>query len=126
MNSFLIVGTSIVNLALISYSLFIYQELKYKIVSKKLLSFLTTGILLDIIATICMVTGSSKGAFTIHGIIGYSSLLAMLIDTILLWKLKNNKGVGSTITPKLHAYSVFAYTWWIVAYITGALIVMMR
>ena len=82
MKPILIAGTSIVNLALISYSIFIFQEIKHSKVTSKLLAFLTIGVILDFTATICMIAGSSKGPFTLHGILGYSSLTAMAIDTI--------------------------------------------
>jgi hypothetical protein len=123
MKPILIAGTSIVNLALISYSLFIYQELKYRKVSSKLLSFLTVGVILDFTATICMITGSSKGPFTLHGLLGYSSLAAMIIDTILVWNFRRSSGLNSEFSKPIHLFSVLAYAWWILAYITGAMLV---
>jgi hypothetical protein len=123
MKPILIAGTSIVNLALISYSLFIYQEIKHRKVTSKLLTFLTIGVCLDITATCCMILGSSKGVFTFHGILGYSSLTAMIVDTILFWNSKRKSGLGSEVSKSLHKYSVFAFSWWVLAYITGALLV---
>lgn len=123
MKPILLAGTSIVNLALISYSIFIYQEIKHRKVTSKLLGFLTVGVILDITATICMIIGSSKGLFTLHGMLGYSSLTAMAIDTILIWNLKRKSGLNSEISKCLHTYSLIAYTWWVLAYITGAMLV---
>jgi hypothetical protein len=123
MKPILIAGTSIVNLALISYSIFIFQEIKHRKVTSKLLAFLTIGVILDFTATICMIIGSSKGPFTLHGILGYSSLTAMAIDTILVWNFRNKSGMGSVLSNALHKYSLLAYSWWILAYITGAMLV---
>ncbi len=125
MKPILIIGTSIVNIALISYSIFIYQEIKYRKVTSKLLTFLTVGVILDVTATICMMIGSSKGLFTMHGFLGYSSLTAMVIDTILIWNLKRKSGLNSVVSKSLHVYSLIAYTWWVLAYITGAMLVFM-
>jgi hypothetical protein len=125
MKPILIAGTSIVNIALIAYSLFIYQERKYRKVTSKLLTFLTIGVVLDISATICMIIGSSKGPFTIHGLLGYSSLLAMAIDAVLVWRFKNKSGLNSELSKPLHTYSLIAYSWWVLAYITGAFLVFM-
>ena len=119
-------GTSIVNIALILYTLFIYQEYKYRKITKKLLSFLTIAVLLDVTATVCMIIGSSKGPFTIHGMLGYSALCAMAIDAILIWRLKGSSGMNGEISKPLHTYSLLAYTWWVLAYITGAILVMFR
>jgi hypothetical protein len=126
MKPILIAGTSIVNLALISYSFFIIFERKYRIVNRKVLSFLTIGVILDIIATMFMITGSSKGPFTLHGILGYSSLSGMLIDSILIWKQYIRGGENTNILGGIHKYSLIAYLWWIIAYITGAIMVMAR
>jgi uncharacterized repeat protein (TIGR03987 family) len=126
MNPILIAGTTIVNLALISYTIFIYNERKTKKAGEKVLIFLTIGVILDVTATICMIIGSSKSPFTLHGILGYSSLAGMLTDAILIWKYRIKSGIGSPISASLHTYSIIAYCWWISAYITGALLVMLR
>jgi hypothetical protein len=126
MKPILIAGTTIVNIALISYSLFIYSERKSRKTGNKVLSFLTAGVIFDITATTCMIIGSSNSPFTFHGILGYSSLTCMLIDAFLLWKLRLEKGRDCEITTGLHTYSLMAYGWWIAAYITGALLVMLK
>ena len=123
MKPILIIGTSIVNLALIFYSLFIYQERRYKLLTRKLLTFLTIGVSLDVIATTCMIIGSSRSPFSMHGILGYSSLTAMFIDAVLLWQNKAFLGFNSRISKGIHNYSLIAYVWWIMAYITGAMLV---
>jgi hypothetical protein len=120
------VGTSVVNLALIFYSISIITEQRKHIINKTVLNFLTLGVLFDIIATACMIAGSSKGPFTLHGIIGYLALIGMLIDMVLIWKLKAKDGIGAVVPKALHLYSRYAYIFWIAAYVTGILIVAMR
>jgi hypothetical protein len=72
-----------------------------------------------------MIIGSEHSPFTLHGILGYSSLAAMLIDTVAIWRFRLARG-GEVVVPRgLHLYSRIAYTWWILAYITGGLIVAM-
>jgi uncharacterized repeat protein (TIGR03987 family) len=126
MKPVLIAGTIIVNLALISYTFFIFAERKTRSAGRRVISFLTLGVILDITATICMITGSSNSPFTLHGILGYSALTGMLIDTFLLWKARLNIGQGSPLSKRLHNYSLIAYCWWIAAYITGAVMVMIK
>jgi len=123
MNALLITGTSIVFLALASYSIAIITEQRKKILSKKVLIFLTLGVCLDITATVFMILGSSKGGLTLHGFIGYSSLLGMFTDAVLLWQQKSKSGFNSPIPLKLHLYSRYAYIWWVLAFITGGLLV---
>ena len=126
MKTVLIFATSIVNLALISYSIGIITEQRKHKISKRVLRFLTLGLLFDITATILMIIGSENPAFTVHGILGYSSLTGMLIDAILLWRLRLRQGLHCEVPKALHWYTRLAYIWWIMAYITGALIVMLK
>ncbi|PIF05145.1 MAG: hypothetical protein CSA36_08250 [Draconibacterium sp.] len=126
MNLLLRIGTTVVFFALASYSVAILTEQRRKIISKRVLLFLTLGVMLDITATTFMVLGSSKGFLTLHGIIGYSSLLAMFIDAMLIWRLKMHQGINAPAPRKLHLYSRYAYIWWIIAFITGGLLVAFR
>ncbi len=124
MNTFLMAGMSIVILALASYTIGIFTVQKFKIISKKVLTYLTIGVILDIIATACMIIGSQNHPFTLHGFIGYSALAFMMSDTLLLWNFRNKNGLNCSVSSKLLKYSLFAYGWWVVAFISGALIAM--
>jgi len=123
MNKLLMVGTSVVFFALLFYTIGIFTEQKHKKVLPKVLLFLTMGIIADIIATGFMIAGSSKGIFTLHGIIGYSSLLGMLIDNVLIWRLKIRSGINADVPDSIHVYSRYAWIWWVIAFITGGLLV---
>ena len=118
-----IIGSMVVTIALVFYSIGFAKERRKQLVSSGVLLFYTIGITLDITATILMILGSSKGMLTIHGFIGYSSLLGMLTDTFLLWRHNLKEGPGIKVNKRLQIYSRIAYTWWIIAYITGGLLV---
>ncbi len=126
MNPLLQTGTLIVFFALASYSIAILTEQRKKILRRRILVFLTLGVALDITATIFMILGSSKGIFTLHGIIGYSSLLGMFIDAVMIWRLKITNGSYCPVPDKIHHYSRYAYIWWVIAFITGGLLVALR
>jgi uncharacterized repeat protein (TIGR03987 family) len=117
----ILIGAITVTAALLAYSIAIITEQIKKKINYFILFFLTLGVILDITATSFMIYGSSNSAFTLHGMLGYSALLAMVIDTILIWKsyLKN----GPTISRALHRYSLAAYIWWVIAFITGGFLV---
>ena len=126
MNSLLITGTTIVFFALASYSIAIITEQRKKKIIRRVWVFLTLGVLLDIAATTFMILGSKNGGLTPHGFIGYSSLLAMFIDAVLIWRLKLKNGTGADVPKGLHIYSRYAYIWWVLAFITGALLVAIK
>lgn len=126
MNIYVQTGTIIVVFALISYSIAIITEQRKRKIINSILFFLTLGVLLDIIATTFMIIGSSKGPLTLHGILGYSSLTGMTIDAILIWRHKVKNGIGTLVPKGLHLYSRLAYIWWVLAFITGGLLVALR
>ena len=77
MNPLLKAGTAIVILALASYSLAILTEQRRRVISGFVLTFLTLGVALDITATTFMILGSSNTPFSVHGLLGYTSLAGM-------------------------------------------------
>ncbi|RME27553.1 MAG: hypothetical protein D6800_04925, partial [Candidatus Zixiibacteriota bacterium] len=77
MNSTLIAGTIIVQLALVAYTIGTVVLQRRKSPTRRALQFLTLGVVFDITATACMITGSPNSPFTVHGMLGYSSLLGM-------------------------------------------------
>ena len=123
MNSTLIKAVIVVTFALIFYSIAILTEQRKGCISKVVLGFLTTGVILDVTSTILMIIGSRKMPITIHGFIGYSALLVMLIDTILIWRFWR-KNRGTQVPRNLNIYTRLAYCWWVIAYIAGAIISM--
>ncbi len=126
MKTLTIIAATIVTLALISYSIAIITEQRKKIVMSRVLIFLTLGVILDITSTTLMIIASENSPFTLHGVLGYSSLTLMVTDAVLLWRFRMKKGSQTTVTPNLHIYSRLAFIWWVLAYITGSLLVALR
>jgi EamA domain-containing membrane protein RarD len=123
MNSILMQAVIVVTFALIFYSIAVITEQRKGTISKRVLIFITAGIIFDIASTTLMIIGSRKIPITIHGFIGYSALLVMLIDTILIWQSwRGNRGF--LVSKGLNMYTRLAYSWWVIAYIAGAIIAM--
>lgn len=125
MSPTLIAGTIIVNVALICYSIGIITEQRRHRVTRFVLTFLVVGVVFDITATVFMIIGSPNSPFTAHGFLGYSSLLAMLIETFLAWQHRSAHG-DAEVPRGRHLYARVAYIWWVLAYLTGALLVFAR
>lgn len=126
MKIYSMIGSMVVTLALVFYSIGFAKEQRHKLVTSRILLFFTIGVILDISATILMILGSTKGGLTFHGFIGYSSLLGMSIDTILLWRYNLKNGPQKPICRSLNIYTRCAYIWWVAAFITGGLLVALR
>ena len=118
------IGATIVTIALVSYSIGIISEQVMKKLIPRVMVFVTLGVVLDVTATIFMILGSKNSPFTLHGLIGYSALLAMIIEVIRIWHAYIKKGIRSEVPRGVHLYSRYAYIWWVIAYITGTLIAM--
>jgi hypothetical protein len=126
LNPLLITGMSIVFFALLSYSTAVFFEFKTRIASRVVLGFFTAGVIFDITSTTFMILGSRQIAITLHGLIGYSALAGMLIDAVFLWRHRIAKGNEIKISRSLHIYSMAAYSWWVIAFIAGGLLVMVK
>lgn len=118
-------GIVIVNLALVSYGVGVISEQRSHRVSRAALNWLRIGVVFDIAATACMIAGSGRSPLTAHGLLGFSSLAAMLVETLLAWRHRARLG-DAEVSRGLHLYSRIAYGWWVVAYVTGAYLVMGR
>jgi len=121
-----VVGIVFVHLALLFYTIFIIIEFKIPRAAKSILFFLTTAVIFDITATTGMMLGTTGTYFTFHGILGYIGLLLMLTDAILVWKHKIKNGAEKVFSKGLSLYSKLAYTWWVIAFVTGVIISMKR
>ncbi len=121
MNPGLIRAVIVVSVALVFYSVGAITEQRKHAVTRLVLFFLTVGVLLDITSTTLMIINSGNIPITVHGIIGYTALLAMLVDAILIWRHWRKNGSGPVPRP-LHLYTRVAYGWWVIAYIAGAII----
>jgi len=115
-------GVVIVSFALLFYSIAVIAEQRKPIVSKLVLTFLTAGLACDITSTMYMIVGSRNIPITVHGVIGYSALLAMLIETMMIWGHWRKNRNAVKVPRGLHLYTRIAYGWWVVAYIAGGII----
>jgi hypothetical protein len=114
-------GVSIVVLALTSYTLGVVAEQRSGRVTRRALTFLVLGVVLDVTATVCMIIGSGK-LLTLHGLLGYSALAAMLVETALAGRHRLRQAEAPS--PRwLHLYTRVAYGWWVVAFVSGGLLV---
>ena len=121
MNPILVTGTIIVTFALIFYSISVFSEQRRKTLTFFALTTRTIGVALDITATAFMIAGSRKIPFTFHGLLGYSALAGMLVDTVLVWRYSRRQR-QQLVSPGLKLFTRLAYLWWVLAYIAGGLI----
>ena len=121
MNSLLLTGMVIVVFALASYSTAIITEIKQRAPTARMRGFLTAGVVLDATSTSFMIAGSRHIPLTFHGALGYSAFLLMLTDLVLMWRFYR-RGGAAALPRRLHRYSLAAYSWWVLAFIAGPIV----
>jgi uncharacterized repeat protein (TIGR03987 family) len=123
MNPFLMAGSAIVVVALVFYSIGVITEQRKRLVTNFVLTFISLGLFCDLTGTVCMIIGAQK-IITLHGLIGYSALVGMLVDIVLLYRFKKSR--LQTPSRALHLYTRIAYLWWVVAFVSGCALAMMH
>lgn len=121
-----VVGAFIITLSLLTYGIGSITLIRFKIIGSIALVFLTIGVILDVSAIVLMMIGAKGTPFTLHGFIGYLAFLIMLIDTIWVWVSYFKNGIDSRVSNKLFTFAKYAYLCWVIAYLTGSLIVLWR
>ena len=114
-------GVTIVVLALASYTVGVVIEQRARRVLRRALAFLVVGVVLDVTATLCMILGSGK-VMTLHGVLGYSALAGMLVETLLAARHRVRSGEAE-VPRWLHLFTRAAYSWWVVAFVSGGILV---
>jgi hypothetical protein len=126
MSSIIITGVVLIHIAFILYSIFIYKEHKYKRATKGLLVAITSAVIFDISATVCMMIGVVEEYITLHGILGYTALEVMITDAVFIWRHKNKFGSEVPFSATLNRNSKLGYGLWIFAFLTGELLAIMN
>lgn len=96
-------------LALASYSIGIITQQKIHRISRRILFFISLGLVFDLAATLLVILGPSEGYFSLQRITGYTALIAMMIATLLLWRLKFNAGWDAAVPRNLHLFTRYAF-----------------
>lgn len=112
----------VVTFALVFYSIGVLSEQRKSFLSRRILLFLTTGVVCDVLSTTLMIIGSNNIPFTIHGFLGYMALALMLVDTMRIWRFWRRTSESDKVPRNLHIYTRIAYCWWVIAYVAGAII----
>lgn len=126
MNLYLKTGSIIVVFALLGYSVFITSLRRRKTLSRMCVIALVAGITLDCCATGLMIAGSGRRYFTIHGFMGYSALGMMIFDGVMIGSIYRIDSGKSNISRFVLNYSMVAYVWWVVVFLTGVVTAMIK
>ncbi|WP_297093588.1 hypothetical protein [uncultured Draconibacterium sp.] len=126
MNPLAIVGAFVITLSFLAYGIGSISLVRFKIVGRLAVAFLSIGVVLDMVAIGLMMLGSKGNPFTLHGFLGATAFVVMLVDTIWSWKKYITDGRDCRARKNHIIYTKAAYGFWVMAYFTGSLIVIWR
>ena len=121
MKTYTLLAVTIVTFALLCYTVGTVAQQRRRRITGPVLGFLTVGLVLDVVATIFMILGSGK-LLSLHGLLGYTALGGMLVEVWVAWRWRGRHG-EAPITGGMRHYSRLAYGYWVVAFISGGLLV---
>jgi hypothetical protein len=121
MKPYTLVAVTLVTLALIAYTVGTVGQQRSRRITGPAIGWLTVGVALDIVATVFMILGSGK-ILSLHGLLGYTALLGMLIEVGISWRWRMRQG-ETPISSGMALYGRIAYAYWVIAFISGGLLV---
>lgn len=121
-----IIGAFLITFALLLFGYGINLLQRFKLVSRGVLWFVFGGLVLDGAAIICMIEDLSDISLTIHGLIGFAAFLTMAVDFGWLLCFYKKRGVETRISKALFWYSSVALGWWVLAYLIGIILIILK
>jgi len=121
MKPYTLIAVTIVTLALLAYTVGTFAQQRSRSVTRSAVVFLTVGVILDVVATVFMILGSGK-LVSLHGLLGYTALAGMMTEVVVAWRWRMRRG-EATITGGMALYSKLAYGYWVLAFLSGGLLV---
>ena len=122
METRILAGTVFITLAMIVFSAAVYKERKKRLITNLIARLLMAGTVFDVTATTLMSLGAKSSPFTLHGILGYTGMGAMVLITIFYWKTLSVNGTNQPVSQRFHTAMGYVYLLWMVTFITGAMI----
>ncbi|WP_319480567.1 hypothetical protein [uncultured Draconibacterium sp.] len=126
MNLLAIIGAFVITLSFLAYGIGSISLVRFNIVGRIVVFFLSLGVVLDIVAISLMTLGSKGSPFTLHGFLGATAFLVMLVNAVWCWRMFLVYGRDCKARKTHIVYTKAAYLFWVVAYFTGSLIVIWR
>lgn len=123
MKTYTLIAVTIVTFALLCYTVGTAAQQRSRRITGTAVHFLTLGVILDIVATVFMILGSGR-IISFHGFLGYSALAGMLVEVVVAWRWRLRNG-EAPITSGMGLYSRIAYAYWVIAFVSGGMLVAM-
>jgi len=122
MDPFSLIGAFVMTLAFLAYGIGSVTLERFRIVGSVVLIFLSLGVLFESAAIILMVIGANGSISPFHGLIGGIAFGLMVVNTAWAWILYLIMGFEARVNRWLLNYTKVAFLLWVLAYLSGILI----
>ncbi len=121
-----IIGAFLITFAMLSFGYGCIALQRFKLISKGVLWFLFTGLVLEALSIVLMVSDGNEMSFTVHVVVGVSAYLGMIV--IFAWAVHfyRTYDAETTIGRPLFLFASISYAWWVVAYLIGITLVILK
>lgn len=126
MNPLAIIGAFIITLSFLAYGIGSISLVRFRIIGRIVLTFLSMGIVFDLLAITLMALGSNGSPYTMHGFVGATAFLVMFVNTVWCWNVFTKRGLDSKARKNHIVYTKAAYLIWVIAYFAGSVIIIWR
>lgn len=126
MNPLAIIGAFIITLSFLAYGIGTISLVRFRIVGRIVLFFLSMGVFFDLLAITLMTLGANGSPYTMHGFIGATAFIVMLVNTVWCWNVFTKRGLDSKAGKKHILYTKAAYLVWVIAYFMGSIMIIWR
>jgi len=113
----ILTGAIFFTLALIFYSVGIWNDYYHKKLKKWHLIMFGLGVVTDTIGTLCMYLHVGHLIFTAHSISGFLGLFLMVFHFCWAFIAINNNDIE--LQKTFHRFSILVWAFWMISYISG-------
>lgn len=125
MKPIVLAAVVIITLALVFYSVATGALQRSQRITNVVALFLTLGVTFDLAATLCMVVAAGYVRPTVHGALGITALLGMLVEVTMAWQHRLRFGPEIPVSSGKRLYALIAYAYWVIAFVSGGTMVVM-
>ena len=117
MTPLILTGAIFFTLALIFYSVGIWNDYVHKKLKKWHIVMFGCGVITDTIATLCMYFHVGHLIFTAHSIAGFLGLFLMIFH--FSWAFIAIRNNDIELQKTFHRFSILVWSFWMISYISG-------
>lgn len=122
MNPISVIGAFVMTLAFLAYGIGSVTLERFRIVGSVVLIFFSLGILFESAAILMMIIGSNGSITVLHAIIGAIAFALMFVNSVWAWFVYLSMGIDAHVNTWLLNYTKTAFFLWVMAYLSGILL----